>query len=154
LWTLATCCTVATSFQDFCLANREMRRARSLIQFARRNTNRCTRWRCCNTCVHSLISCRFVDQDMLMRYHWGLGVGHLYTRIPGLAEPIPAGSPEQLVNDHTGDLHSIPEPDAPGGLAHHPQNKAPQPPLSPTTQLPKNATSAPEKAVSIRSSGI
>jgi hypothetical protein len=116
--------------------------------------NRCMQWRCCNACVHSLISHRFVDRDMLMRYHWGLGVGHLYTRIPGLAEPIPAGSPEQLVNDHTGDLHSIPEPDAPGGLAHHPQNEAPQPPPSPTAQLPKNATSAPEKAVSIRGSGI
>ncbi|KIJ60967.1 hypothetical protein HYDPIDRAFT_31838 [Hydnomerulius pinastri MD-312] len=25
---------------------------------------------------------RFVDRDMLMRYHWGLGVGHLYACIP------------------------------------------------------------------------
>jgi hypothetical protein len=22
--------------------------------------------------------CRFVDRDMLMRYHWGLAVGHVY----------------------------------------------------------------------------
>jgi hypothetical protein len=25
-----------------------------------------------------MTSHRFVDRDMLMRYHWGLGVGHLY----------------------------------------------------------------------------
>jgi hypothetical protein len=90
---------------------------------------------------------------MLMRYHWGLGVGHLYTRIPGLAEPIPAGSPEQLINDHTGDLRSIPEPNAPGGLAQRPRNEAPQPTPSPAAQLPENATSASEKAVSIHDSG-
>lgn len=25
---------------------------------------------------------RFVDRDMLLRYHWGLGVGHTYSHIP------------------------------------------------------------------------
>ena len=25
------------------------------------------------------MSFRFVDRDMLMRYHWGLGVGHIYS---------------------------------------------------------------------------
>jgi hypothetical protein len=47
-----------------------------------------------------------------MRYHWGLGVGHLYTRIPGLDEPIGVAS-EQLIAEHTGDLDSIPEPCGP-----------------------------------------
>jgi len=26
-------------------------------------------------------ACRFVDRDMVMRYHWGLGIGHLYSRM-------------------------------------------------------------------------
>jgi hypothetical protein len=26
--------------------------------------------------------CRFVDRDMVMRYHWGLGVGHVYGHHP------------------------------------------------------------------------
>jgi hypothetical protein len=46
---------------------------------------------------------------MIVRYHWGLGVGHLYTRIPELDEPIGVAS-EQLIAEHTGDLGSIPEP--------------------------------------------
>jgi hypothetical protein len=49
---------------------------------------------------------------MIVRYHWGLGVGHLYTRIPGLDEPIGVAS-EQLIAEHTGDLGSIPEPCGP-----------------------------------------
>ena len=28
---------------------------------------------------NSTISFRFVDHDMLMRYHWGLGIGHTYS---------------------------------------------------------------------------
>jgi len=27
------------------------------------------------------MSFRFVDRDMLMRYHWGLGVGHIYSHV-------------------------------------------------------------------------
>jgi hypothetical protein len=45
---------------------------------------------------------------MLMRYHWSLGVGHLYSRISGLREPIAVGL-QQLIDDNTGDLPSIPE---------------------------------------------
>jgi len=26
---------------------------------------------------------RFVDRDMVMRYHWGLGVGHVYSHHSG-----------------------------------------------------------------------
>jgi hypothetical protein len=43
-----------------------------------------------------------------MHYHWGLGIGHLYTRIPWLDKPIRVAS-EQLIAEHTGDLGSIPE---------------------------------------------
>lgn len=44
-------------------------------------------------CKHSTlligtIVCRFVDRDMLMRYHWGLGIGHYYSHVPeGLDGP-------------------------------------------------------------------
>jgi hypothetical protein len=32
---------------------------------------------------------RFVDRDMLMRYHWGLGIGHAYSHIqPALARNV------------------------------------------------------------------
>jgi hypothetical protein len=52
---------------------------------------------------------RFVDRDMVMRYHWGLGVGHVYSRIDGPSQPIVAAS-RQLIEGHTGDHHSIQEP--------------------------------------------
>jgi hypothetical protein len=29
--------------------------------------------------LNCFLSCRFVDRDMTMRYHWGLAVGHTYT---------------------------------------------------------------------------
>jgi hypothetical protein len=29
--------------------------------------------------VFDLVDPRFVDPDMLMRYHWGLGIGHVYS---------------------------------------------------------------------------
>lgn len=48
---------------------------------------------------------------MLMRYHWGLGVGHVYTRIDESSQPIVAAS-GQLIDDHTGDLRSIQEPNS------------------------------------------
>ena len=34
------------------------------------------------TNFNSPISSRFVDRDMLMRYHWGLGIGHMYSHNP------------------------------------------------------------------------
>jgi hypothetical protein len=45
---------------------------------------------------------------MIMCYHWGLGVGHLYTRIPGFNRPTGVAL-EQLIAEHTGDLGSISE---------------------------------------------
>ena len=29
--------------------------------------------------THNLLNVRFVDRDMLLRYHWGHGVGHVYS---------------------------------------------------------------------------
>jgi hypothetical protein len=31
--------------------------------------------------------CRFVDRDMVMRYYYGLGVGHMYTHVQSPGEP-------------------------------------------------------------------
>lgn len=35
---------------------------------------------------------RFVDRDMVMRYHWGLGVGHIYSRRNSSTPPTTAQS--------------------------------------------------------------
>ena len=32
-----------------------------------------------NLLIWHIFWCRFADRDMLMHYHWGLGVGHLYS---------------------------------------------------------------------------
>ena len=81
-----------------------------------------------------------------MRYHWGLGAGHIHARIPGMAEPILTGSLQQLVNDHTGDLHSIPEPasppEDPGQLAEY---ESPQSLSNYTAQLPQNTAASTSK---------
>ena len=36
------------------------------------------------------LDCRFADRDLLMRFHWGLAVGHTYTHDSTLAEAITA----------------------------------------------------------------
>jgi hypothetical protein len=36
------------------------------------------------------IACRFADRDLMMRFHWGLAVGHAYTHDSTLAEAITA----------------------------------------------------------------
>ena len=41
--------------------------------------------------------CRFVDRDMMMRYHWGHGVGHIYAFTSDLGQ-------EELVGDNDGDI--------------------------------------------------
>ena len=33
-------------------------------------------------------ACRFADRDLLMRFHWGLAVGHTYTHNSTLAEAV------------------------------------------------------------------
>jgi hypothetical protein len=69
---------------------------------------------------------RFSERDLLMRYHWGLGVGHLYTRQPsGTSAYISKGpstydvnSPEPSPRDveppeptHDADLPELPTAD-------------------------------------------
>jgi hypothetical protein len=34
-------------------------------------------------CTFLTLTISFVDRDMVMRYHWGLGVGHTYSHVPG-----------------------------------------------------------------------
>ena len=41
--------------------------------------------------------CRFIDRDMMMRYHWGRGVGHIYAFTSDLGQ-------EKLVGDNDGDI--------------------------------------------------
>jgi hypothetical protein len=42
--------------------------------------NRCVH-PCCDASCHQP-AFRFVDRDMMMRYHWGLAIGHIYTHKP------------------------------------------------------------------------
>lgn len=44
---------------------------------------------------------RFVDRDMLMRFHFGLGVGHVYSHHrPTQPEPQPEGSAAYATSPH------------------------------------------------------
>lgn len=49
-------------------------------------------------------SYRFVDRDMVMRYHWGLGVGHLYSH----QRNANMGSPQSPEADAMSDLEVEP----------------------------------------------
>ncbi|KAJ3538280.1 hypothetical protein NMY22_g5229 [Coprinellus aureogranulatus] len=46
---------------------------------------------------------RFVDRDMLMRYHWGLGVGHLYSHVDAPKAPLPETRNEAKDDDDSTD---------------------------------------------------
>ena len=72
--------------------------------------------------IHLLtIAQRFVDRDMLMRYHWGLGVGHTYSHVLESSEHndesiTPQVLPTQGLHDDASDLvlsnvHAITEQD-------------------------------------------
>lgn len=37
---------------------------------------------------------RFADRDMLMRYHWGLGIGHVYAQESKLQQNSQAATPD------------------------------------------------------------
>ena len=54
---------------------------------------------------------RFVDRDMVMRYHWGLGVGHVYTHNQRVEAGIPRDQEiergEQVNNQDEDDHHSL-----------------------------------------------
>jgi hypothetical protein len=56
--------------------------------------------RCVKQTVFSYVfnyTLRFVDRDMLMRYHWGLGIGHVYSH--GQRADAPAPPATQAVDD-------------------------------------------------------
>ena len=44
-----------------------------------------------------VVVCRFINHDMMMRYHWGHGVGHMYAFTSELGQ-------ERLVDDSDGDI--------------------------------------------------
>ena len=46
-------------------------------------------------CHNSIILSRFVDRDMLMRYHWGLGIGHAYSHTAFSTNSQPCSTPQQ-----------------------------------------------------------
>jgi len=69
--------------------------------------------------AYSLSISRFVDRDMLMRYHWGCAIGHLYTHDPTtvsalehspdfeVTECAATECPLQVVNDARQDTNQI-----------------------------------------------
>lgn len=42
----------------------------------------------CNFCFSNMVLLRFVDRDMILRYHWGHGVGHTYA-YPEVSADVP-----------------------------------------------------------------
>jgi hypothetical protein len=56
-----------------------------------------------NVIIHLIA--RFVDRDMVMRYHWGLGVGHTYAYQKTTLPPTPdEDQHEELHSDASEDL--------------------------------------------------
>ena len=47
----------------------------------------------------------FSDRDLLMRYHWGLGIGHCYARNP-FESSSTSDEPKDTENDQCADLES------------------------------------------------
>ena len=58
---------------------------------------------------------RFVDRDMLMRYHWGLGVGHTYSHVRDRSELNGESiTPQDDASDHMpSNVHAGTEPGNP-----------------------------------------
>jgi hypothetical protein len=60
-----------------------------------------------------LLTCvRFADRDMVMRYHWGLGIGHVYShgRGPYLHDNYWAPDLAEPDNTNEGESHLQPAP--------------------------------------------
>ena len=57
-----------------------------------------------------MTSYRFVDRDMLMRYHWGFGVGHLYAHTPVSQQGDKSGNNTNTSGDKDGgvDMEVLP----------------------------------------------
>ena len=53
--------------------------ARDSHDWKRYYVNRCVHRSLCLYCTSHILNVRFVDRDMVMRYYWGLAVGHTYT---------------------------------------------------------------------------
>lgn len=59
-----------------------------------------------------LLALRFVDRDMLMRYHWGLGIGHRYSWEGPQPQPLSAALTEVMhaVQEGESQTQTLPEP--------------------------------------------
>jgi hypothetical protein len=45
---------------------------------------------------------RFVDRDMVMRYHWGLGIGHVYSHHSGSGSYSATNTEQGGLEDNKG----------------------------------------------------
>jgi hypothetical protein len=81
--------------------------ARDGQDWVRYHVNRCVE------CAIALIDIdppnRFVDRDMLMRYHWGLGVGHVYSHGQRAFATSTTTSTEDVNRDSATEMHSTDE---------------------------------------------
>ena len=51
--------------------------------------------------LNLIVLCSFVDRDMLMRYHWGLGIGHRYAHTTAsIDSQLSSPSPKFHSNGH------------------------------------------------------
>jgi hypothetical protein len=50
--------------------------------------------------ITELVARRFVDRDMVMRYHWGLAVGHVYTHGQTTSKDI-AATASNITHEHS-----------------------------------------------------
>ena len=59
--------------------------------------------------------CRFADRDILMRYHWGLGIGHTYSHEDSENINGQYSEVDEDEVDETGGNDSVPGQNVPGG---------------------------------------
>jgi hypothetical protein len=50
-------------------------------------------------------ACRFADRDMLMRYHWGIAVGHAYTHDSTLIEAVTEEHSDEVLDTEGSRQH-------------------------------------------------
>lgn len=81
--------------------------ARDSQDWVHYHVNRCVE--CAIALIRINLSNRFVDRDMLMRYHWGLGVGHVYSHGQSAFATATTTSTEDVNQDRATEMHSTDE---------------------------------------------
>lgn len=72
-----------------------------------------------------LTAIRFVDRDMLMRFHWGLAVGHAYTHGCSLSDPsVIWASNSDLPGEHDDSEHGLSTNSPPRAESDEPRAQA------------------------------